>query len=242
MRSGTGLVTLGIPRSLNAVLEGQVLEAMTCPLPETGDGQLDGSAFETIMDLLADKDCLALGPGLGMSAETHRLILRIIGECTCPMVIDADGLNSVAEDTALLENAKAPVILTPHPGEMARLTGKATTEIRNDRLGCARAVAAKYHVHVVLKGARTIIAHPDGCIYINPTGNSGMASGGMGDVLTGLIAGLVAQGHGPEAATHAGVYLHGMAADILADTLGPIGFLAGEVMDRIPEAIKGIIV
>lgn len=241
MRSGTGLVSLAIPRSLNAILESQVLEAMTCPLPETTDGQLDPSAFKPIMDLLSEKKCLAIGPGLGMSAETHRLVRQIIRQCPCPMVIDADGLNSLVGETALLKDLSAPAILTPHPGEMARLTGKTTTEIQNDRMGCARRAAEKYQVHVVLKGARTIVAHPDGSIYVNPTGNSGMASGGMGDVLTGLIAGLISQGYGPEAATHVGVYLHGMAADILADTLGPIGFLAGDVINRIPEAIKDVI-
>ncbi len=240
MRSGAGLVSLAIPRSLNVILEALVLEAMTCPLPETGDGHLDTSAFKPIMDLLSNKQCLAIGPGLGTSAETQHLVRQIIADCPCPMVIDADGLNSLIGQTALLKDIGAPAILTPHPGEMAGLTGKTTTEIQSDRMGCARSVAEEYQVHVVLKGARTLIAHPDGSIYINPTGNSGMASGGMGDVLTGLIAGLISQGYGPQAATHIGVYLHGMAADILAGTLGPIGFLASDVINRIPQAAKAI--
>ena len=237
MRVGAGLVTLGLPNSINAILESQILEAMTFPLPETDDGMLGESSFNAIMELLSGKRCLAIGPGLGSAHETKSLIRRVIQESTVPIVIDADGINSLAGHTKILQNLKAPVILTPHPGEMARLVDSTAKNIQKDRVGCARNFAKRFNVHVVLKGARTIIAHPDGSVFINPTGNPGMASGGMGDVLTGIIAGLVTQGYSPETAAHAGVFLHGTAADAIADKTGPFGFLATDVMRAIPEQI-----
>jgi NAD(P)H-hydrate epimerase len=238
MRTGAGLVTLGIPASLNAILETQVIEAMTHPLPETGDGILGEVSFNTIMDLLADKKCLTIGPGLGTALETKTLVHRLIKDSTKPIVIDADGLNSLVGHTEILKNLNVPVILTPHPGEMARLIDTTSGDVQKDRIGCARNFAENFNTHLVLKGARTVIAHPDGRVFINPTGNSGMASGGMGDVLTGIIAGFISQGHSPELAAHAGVYLHGAVADSLAENSGPFGYLATDVMNAIPEQIK----
>ena len=238
MRIGAGLVTLGIPKSLNPVAETLVLEAMTRPLPETGEGVFAESAFDEVMEMLSGKKCLAVGPGMGTAPETKRLIHRIIQHCRIPMVIDADGLNNLAGHTRLLQEIDVPVILTPHPGEMARLMDTTSKEVQKDRIQSARAFAKKYHVHVVLKGAKTVIAHPDQTVAVNPTGNPGMASGGMGDVLTGMITGLITQGYSPEAATHIGVYLHGAAADSLAERIGPFGYLASEVMDAIPGEIK----
>ncbi|MBW2606545.1 MAG: NAD(P)H-hydrate dehydratase [Deltaproteobacteria bacterium] len=241
MRAGAGLVTLAIPESLNPVLETQVLEAMTYPLPETENGIIGESSFNKIMDLLSGKKCLAIGPGLGEAAETKKLVHRIIKESPVTIVIDADGLNNIAGSTEILKKAKAPLILTPHPGEMARLMDLTTGTVKKDRITCSRKFAENFNVHIVLKGAKTIIAHPEGNIFINPTGNPGMASGGMGDVLTGIIAGLVAQGFSPESAAHAGVYLHGAAADMLAEKIGPFGYLATEVMNAIPGQIKLIV-
>ncbi|MCP4373732.1 MAG: NAD(P)H-hydrate dehydratase [Deltaproteobacteria bacterium] len=241
MRAGAGLVTLAIPESLNPVLETQVLEAMTYPLPETECGMIGESSFNKIMDLLFEKKSLAIGPGLGETAETKKLVHRIVKESPVTTIIDADGLNNIAGSTELLKKAKAPLILTPHPGEMARLMGSTTGSVQKDRITCAREFAKRFNVHIVLKGAKTIIAHPEGNIFINPTGNPGMASGGMGDVLTGIIAGLVAQGFSPEAAAHTGVYLHGAAADMLAEKIGPFGYLATEVMNAIPGQIKLIV-
>lgn len=238
MHAGAGLVTLAIPESLNPVLETQVLEAMTFPLRETEAGILGESSFSQIMGLVSGKKCLAIGPGLGEAAETKKLVHRILKESSVPVVIDADGLNNLAGSTQILKKAKAPVILTPHPGEMAKLRDTTAGSIQKDRINYAREFAQEFNVHVVLKGARTIIAHPDGNIFINPTGNPGMASGGMGDVLTGIITGLVAQGFSPESAAHTGVYLHGAAADMLAEKIGPFGYLATEVMNAIPAQIK----
>ncbi|MBW2569395.1 MAG: NAD(P)H-hydrate dehydratase [Deltaproteobacteria bacterium] len=238
MRTGAGLVTLGIPRSLNPVLESQCLEVMTCSLSETIDGMFNESSFQAIVDLLPGKKCFAIGPGIGTSTETKNLVYRIIQESKVPIVIDADGLNILAEHTQILRKLKVPVVLTPHPGEMARLIKSTADVVQKNRINCARDFAEKFNVNLVLKGARTIIAHPDGRVFVNQTGNSGMASGGMGDVLTGIIAGLITQGYSPESATHIGVYLHGSAADEMAKTIGPIGFLASDVMNAIPGEIR----
>jgi len=238
MRAGAGLVTLGIPDSLNPVLEAQVMEAMTNPLPETVKGILGEASFNRIMDLLSDKECLAIGPGIGTAPETKTLFQHLLQENTKPMVIDADGLNILAGHTEILKDLDTPIVLTPHPGEMARLMSTTAAEVQKDRIKYARDFAKKFNVHVVLKGAGTVVAHPDGRVFINPTGNPGMASGGMGDVLTGVIAGFIAQGHSPELAAHAGVYLHGVAADSLAKNKGPFGYLATDVMNTLPKAIK----
>ncbi|CAB1063354.1 NAD(P)H-hydrate epimerase (EC / ADP-dependent (S)-NAD(P)H-hydrate dehydratase (EC [Olavius sp. associated proteobacterium Delta 1] len=241
LRTGAGLVTLGVAESLNPALEGRMLEAMTAPLPESGSGVIGESAFNAIRKELPGKRCLAIGPGLGQAAETKKLICKIIRQSEIPVVVDADGLNNLAGELKHVIKAKAPIILTPHPGEMARLLDTKVSMVQQNRIKCAREFSVQYNVHVVLKGAATIIAHPDGRVFINPTGNAGMASGGMGDVLTGVIAGLIVQGLAPEAACHAGVYLHGAAADSLVENMGPYGYLAGDVMKAIPREIKKIV-
>jgi NAD(P)H-hydrate epimerase len=238
MRAGAGLVTLGIAESLNPILETQVLEVMSAPLPENQNGVLGNTAFEDIKRMEAGKACLAIGPGIGQAEETRNLVKKIISQSQIPVVIDADGLNIIAGQTQLLKNSKCPAVLTPHPGEMARLMDITPAEVQQNRLQCARDFATNFKVHLVLKGAATVIAHPDGSAYMNPTGNPGMASGGMGDVLTGVLAGFITQGFTPEAAAHAAVYLHGAAADTLAKTIGPVGYLASEVMNAIPAEIK----
>ncbi len=241
LRSGAGLVTLGIAETLNAVLESQLLEAMTAPLPETQPGVLGESAFDRIKDLMTGKQCLAIGPGLGQAEPTKKLVRQIVKSSSIPLVVDADGLNNLAARVEILKSVSTPVILTPHPGEMARLMNSGVGNVQQDRIKCARDFATGFGVHVILKGARTVIAHPDGGVFVNPTGNAGMASGGMGDVLTGIVAGLIAQGHSPEEACRAGVYLHGLAADSLGETIGPYGYLAGDVMGAIPGEIKKLV-
>jgi NAD(P)H-hydrate epimerase len=241
LRSGAGLVTLGIAQSLNAVLESHVLEAMTAPLPETQPGVLGKSAFKIIYNFMEGKKCVALGPGLGQAEETKRLVQKIVESCPIPLVIDADGLNNLTGKTRILKDARAPVILTPHPGEMARLADTTISTVQQDRITCARDFAAANNVHVILKGAHTVIAHPDGQVFINPTGNAGMASGGMGDILTGIVAGLITQGIAPQQACRLGVYLHGTAADSISQKMGPYGYLAGDVVEAIPGEIKKIV-
>jgi len=238
MRAGAGLVTLGVPKSLNTVLESQVTEVMTYALPETTDHMLDTSAMDALQDLLIGKSCLAIGPGIGTAEETKQLLFRLLEKIAMPVVIDADGLNILSEKPEILRSLNIPVILTPHPGEMGRLCGVSPAAVQEDRIGRARYVATSYHVHVVLKGARTVMAHPDGRVFVNLTGNPGMASGGMGDVLTGVIAGFVTQGYAPEDAVHLGVFLHGAAADHQSIHSGPFGYLATDVMNQLPHEIQ----
>ncbi len=240
LRAGAGLVTLGTPKSLMPAMEPQVLEAMTVGLRETAEGRLSEEAGDQVLDLLEGMRCLALGPGIGTDPATCRLVHRLVQESPVPVVIDADGLNNLAEEPEILINTHAPVILTPHPGEMARLTGSTTGEVQKDRIGCAREFAESYSSYVVLKGARTVIAQPDDQIYINPTGNPGMASGGMGDVLTGMIGGFIAQGHSPDTAVRIAVFLHGAAADELCASMGPFGYLASDLMKQLPMSIAAL--
>ncbi len=237
LRSGAGLVTLAIPKSLNAIIQSQIPEIMTAPMDGRKEGIWDDSLCDGIREQLQGKKCLAMGPGMGALPETRKLVLEILRGLSIPVVLDADGLNCVCGQLEVLKGLKAPAILTPHPGEMSRLTGESVSDIQADRIGAARRFSQAHQVHLVLKGARTVIAHPDGTVYINLTANPGMATGGMGDVLTGVIAGLLAQGLGPEAASHAGVYLHGKAADALCESMGPFGFLASEVAGALPGVI-----
>jgi NAD(P)H-hydrate epimerase len=241
LRIGAGLVTLGAPASLHAIMETLTLEAMTAPLPETAVGALGPGARDTILGLTRGKSCLALGPGLGPDVETGELVRELIRSVSIPMVIDADGLNHLSGATERLQHLPVATVLTPHPGEMARLLATTATAVQRDRMACARELATALNLHVVLKGARTLIAHPDGAVYINPSGNPGMASGGMGDVLTGALAGLIAQGIPPELAARTAVYLHGAAADHLARCVGPWGYLAGEVMNALPGQIAALL-
>ncbi|MCF6249031.1 MAG: NAD(P)H-hydrate dehydratase [Desulfobacula sp.] len=240
-RSGTGLITLGIPESLNERLEPQVTEPMTRPLKEDGNGLLTETCMDQINTMLDGKQALALGPGIGTHDRTKKLVHALIEKSQIPLIIDADGLNCLADNSKVLKKKKAPAILTPHPGEMARLCRTSTAKVQADRIGTAISFAKNHDVILVLKGAQTIIALPDGTCSICPTGNPGMASGGMGDVLTGMIAGFCAQGFSPKDAARAGVYIHGLCADRLAKKLskkmGAFGYLATDVMNDIPFAI-----
>jgi ADP-dependent NAD(P)H-hydrate dehydratase / NAD(P)H-hydrate epimerase len=237
LRVGAGLVTLGIAASLNPVMETATLEAMTAPLAEAAPGVLGPGSLEQILALAQGRNCLAIGPGLGPAPATGELVRSLVRRSPCPLVIDADGLNHLAGRLDCLENLPVAAVITPHPGEMARLLGVTAAAVQSDRIGCARNLATSLKVHVILKGARTIIARPDATVFVNPTGNPGMAAGGMGDVLTGAVAGLITQGASLDLAACAAVYLHGAAADWLAQRVGPRGFLAGEVMRRLPAEI-----
>lgn len=240
MRCGAGLVTIGIPQSINTAVESQACEAMTRPLDDNGAGILTNAMADEILALLADKQCLALGPGIGTAEKTKSLVKILVGKSPAPVVLDADGLNCIAGNLETFKNKKSEIILTPHPGEMARLTGTTAANVQKDRIGAARALATAHEVHVVLKGARTVIAMPDGRIHINPTGNPGMASGGMGDVLTGMIAGFIAQKYSIRDSLRIAVYLHGAAGDMLQQDRGDYGYLATDVMNILPETIKAI--
>ena len=242
VRAGAGLVTLAVPASLNHILEMKTTEAMTLPLPDEGDGCLSIQAKEVIEKALVGKDALALGPGISWTAGTARLVRELTEQSVVPMVVDADGLNALSDDPSVLTRKRSPaVVLTPHPGEMARLAGVTTAAVEFDRIGTARGFAMKFGVYVVLKGARTVIAAPDGLTAVNGSGNPGMASGGMGDVLTGLLVALLGQGNDPFAACKLGVFLHGHAADLVAAEKGEIGMSAVDVQEHLPFALKGLI-
>jgi len=241
LRAGTGLVTLAVPHELNPIFEAGLVEAMTIPLPNSATC-LSIDDYDLIRDRLQGKDALVIGPGLGTAAETRELVLRLYRELDLPMVVDADGLNILAMDPDRIARPPGPRILTPHPGEMARLTGLTSGEVQADRLRAARRFTADTGTDVdngvtlILKGAGTIICDPDGSWAVNTTGNPGMAAGGMGDVLSGLVGGLLAQGYAPAAAARLGVYLHGLAADRLAPERRQ-GYLASEVAAVIPDII-----
>jgi len=236
-RSGAGLTTLAVPATLQAVLEAQVREAMTAALADTGDGAAalaDGAAVNA---LLADREAVVCGPGMGQAPATRALVAHVVRQCAAPLVLDADGLNAVAGG-ALLRDRPGPTVVTPHPGEMARLQSGDTARVQADRLGAARAFARAERVVVVLKGARTIIASPDGATAICPTGNPGMASGGMGDVLSGVIGALLAQGLAAYDAAALGVFAHGAAGDAVAARQGETGLLASDLLAELPVTLE----
>jgi len=239
VRTGSGLVTLAVPASLNSILETKTTEAMTLPLADDGMGFLGGRNRDAMLLALRGKDCVALGPGVSREAETAALARMLLRDCTLPMVVDADGLNAIAEEVSiLLESRPQILVLTPHPGEMSRLTGLSVDDIEKDRVAAAGDFAQRYGVYLVLKGAASVIASPDGRIAVNGSGNPGMASGGMGDVLTGIIASLLGQGYQAMEACMAGVFIHGLAADLAAAEKGEIGINATDVQERIPFAYK----
>lgn len=239
VRSGSGLVTLAVPESLNPILEVKTTEAMTVPLPETRGGYLTDGALAALDGLLPGKDAVALGPGLGQQPETVTFVQQLTGRVTLPLVMDADALNALAGDITLLRKTRsAAIVLTPHPGEMARLMGVTVGDVQADRLAVAVDFARNFGIHLILKGDRTVIASPDGAAAINGSGNPGMASGGMGDVLTGIIASLLGQGYPARDACRLGVFLHGHAADMVAETRGEIGIRATDVQEMLPFAYK----
>ncbi len=241
LRIGAGLVTVGTPGSVNDVLEAKLLEAMTLPLPETKARTLARSGLDRVLAFMQARTALAIGPGLSTHPETVELVQSLMRHLDRPSVLDADALNALASRASLLTECKIPPILTPHPGEMARLEVDATAHSVNaDRLGTARRFARERGVFVVLKGARTVIARPDGLLAICPTGNPGMATAGTGDALTGMIVGLLAQAVPAWEAACAATYLHGLAGDLAARQLGQAGMLAGDLIDHIPHALQAI--
>jgi len=241
LRAGAGLVTVAVPESLHDIMESKLTEVMTVPLPDTGKGSLSRDARQKILSLLENANVLAIGPGLSTVPEVVTMLRELLPSVRIPCVIDADGLNALAGEVDILRKIQAPVVITPHPGEMARLMGVTIREIQEDRLSVAGKAATTWNVVSLLKGARTVVAAPNGAIYINPTGNPGMATGGSGDVLTGVVAALIAQGLGPAQAASAGAYIHGLAGDIGAGIKGMIGLTAGDILLNLPAAIMNIV-
>ncbi len=240
-RPGVGLWTVGTPRSPQPIMATKLTEAMTLGLPETQIGSLAWPAVNEILDYVGRRRiaAVALGPGLTVHQGTVAFVEQFIPVCPSPLVLDADGLNALKGQVSILKKAISPVILTPHLMEMRRLTRKAAGAISRNREGEAKALAAAYKVICLLKGHRTVVS--DGTrVYVNKTGNPGMASGGMGDVLTGVIGALLAQGRDPYEAACLGAYVHGLAGDLAVRQLGQWGMMASDVIDHLPPAIRRI--
>jgi NAD(P)H-hydrate epimerase len=241
LRSGAGLVTVATPQDVLPIVAGGMPEMMTAPLASTegGTASLRNLDYGKFSEILEGKSVLAIGPGLSMQSETQQFIRLVVGQTELPIILDADGLNAYegAADT-LNERHAAALVLTPHPGEMARLLGVTVKEVQARRLEIALEAAGRWRAHVILKGFHTILATPSGHAYINTTGNAGMATGGTGDALTGILAGLTAQ-FGVEdwaRVLSLGVYLHGLAGDIAASRVGEAPLIASDLIDAIPEA------
>jgi len=239
MLSGAGLVYVAVPEELSQIYNIKLTEPIIIKLPSISQS-LSFRGLDTLMSEVRNKDVVVIGPGLGRNFTTGRLVEEFVQKCEKPMVIDADGLNLLKGSMAL-KNAKAPVIITPHPGEMAALCGITVEEVQNNRIQVAIRFSKEYNVNVVLKGSGTIVSTPDGRCFINPTGNPGMATAGTGDVLAGLIGGLLGQGLEPADACIAGVYIHGAAGDLAALKKGQHGVIAGDVAEAIPYSIKYLV-
>jgi ADP-dependent NAD(P)H-hydrate dehydratase / NAD(P)H-hydrate epimerase len=234
LRSGAGLVTVATPAGCQSVVASMAPEYMTEGIEEASNG-LDVAAVDRILDLA--RDVVALGPGLGREPGTKAFIKAFVDRATMPLVIDADGLNAFSDDPDRLAGREGrDVIITPHPGEMGRLVGMSADEVQGSRLEIARNFAVAHHVYVVLKGHRTLIATPDGTVFINPTGNPGMATGGTGDVLTGMVAAWLAQLLDAEAACKVAVYLHGMAGDLAEADEGEVAMTAADLAAHLGDA------
>ena len=244
LRSGSGIVTLGIPESLNPVMETKLTCVMTYPLPETEASTLSNNGRKEILKLCESHDVVALGPGLSQHPETRGLILWLIKNMDRTMVIDADGLNALANNVDVLHKIKQNVVLTPHPGEMSRLAGLCSAkDVQKERLNTAtqfvqsiqKKLKGEKKLVLVLKGDKTIVADYKK-VYVNRTGNTGMATAGVGDVLTGIIVSLIGQGLGVFDASQLGVYIHGLAGDIAAKKKGELSMIASDIIDCLPDA------
>ena len=239
-RTGSGLITLALPAGLNLALEAKLTEVMTLPCPETAGGSLSLAAEGRIAGWIERTDVWALGPGLGADEESIALVRRLAAQFPGPVVVDADGLRAFSGADCPRPAGAPPAVLTPHPGEMARLLGEGHEAPAGPPYETARRYAQARGCVLVLKGAPTVVAEPGGEVWVNPTGNAGLATGGSGDVLTGIIASLLGQGLGPAEAARVGVYLHGAAADRLAETRGVIGYAPTDLIEMLPGTLQAL--
>lgn len=237
MRAGAGLVTLGIPESLHPIVASKLTEAMTLPLPETGEQTLSQKALKEIEVFLKKADCLLIGPGLSQNPQTQSLIRSVLRISDKPMVVDADALNALAGHLGILKKLKSPVVLTPHPKEMARLLDLSAAGVQKNRKKVANDFALRYNITLVLKGHQTIVASKGHEAYVNMTGNPGMATAGSGDVLAGIIAAFMVQGLSAYDAARYGVYLHGLAGDLAAKEKTEISLIASDIIEYLSKAL-----
>lgn len=240
LKTGCGLVVVGIPKSLSSIIEIKLTEAMSQPLPESANGGLSIEGFDQILARSKWADCMVIGPGLGVEKETGKLLEKLLLTVKCPIVIDADGLNLLAGRKKILENLPENVVLTPHPGEFLRLTGLTKGDLTKDRVIAVRECARKWKTVIVLKGSPTLIGGANGSVYINTTGNPGMATGGSGDVLSGIIGSLIAQGMDTLEAAWAGVFIHGSAGDSAKQRFGVRSMVAGDIVDNLSGIFENL--
>jgi hydroxyethylthiazole kinase-like uncharacterized protein yjeF len=236
-RAGAGLVTWAFPESLATLIGTSVVETITLPYPDGGSGMPSLNAREHLSEASFEADAVVLGSGLAVSGEAGELVRLLIPEIHAPLVLDAGALTALGTEFKPLEKRERPTILTPHPGEMSRLTGVPVKEIQADRSAAAQALASNTGALVVLKGAGTVIASPE-ALAVNESGNPGMATAGAGDVLAGVIAALLGQGMAPFDAARLGAYLHGLAGDIAAEERGVHGVMAGDLIEALPAAYR----
>ena len=250
LRAGAGLVTVATAKSALATVAGFYPELMTEPLPETDEGTISAGASEKIQALAKGKSVVAIGPGISRVAETAELVRKLVKATEIPVVLDADGLNAFEGRTEELKGGERPLVITPHPGEMARLMGNTIADVQEYRVGAAQAMAMLHKLIVVLKGHRTLVVRPDGEAWVNTTGNPGMSTGGTGDILTGMVAGLMAQSTAREKnknavneneallAVIAAVHLHGLAGDVMRESVGEHSMVATDLLRGLPEAFR----
>ncbi|MHB1418727.1 MAG: NAD(P)H-hydrate dehydratase [Bacillota bacterium] len=235
LRSGAGLVTVAVPRSLHPIMEIKTTEVMTRPLPETIEKSLSQEGADKVLELVEQASVVILGPGMSRNSSTAALVRMLISRIKVPMILDADALHALAQDTTLLRETPVAKVLTPHPGEMSSLLNTTVGKVQDNRLKVAEDAARQWGTITVLKGARTIVALPDGRTFVNTSGNPGMATGGTGDVLSGIIGGLIAQGIAPSNAAAIAVYVHGAAGDIAVGEKGQMGMTAGDLLASLPS-------
>jgi len=238
LRSGVGLCTVATAVSQQPIVAGFSMELMTEALPETAAQSISFRAKDRVLDLASQRDAVALGPGLSLDPESQALARALVAEIDRPMVVDADALSALAGHLDLLDDAPGPRLLTPHPGEMARMLGTSVAEVQADRIETVREFCGRHRVFLVLKGARSVLGGPDGRVFISHTGNPGMATGGSGDVLTGMIGAFLARRFDPLAALQAGCVLHGLAGDLAAANRGEEGLIASDIVEAIPGALN----
>ncbi len=254
LQTGAGLVTIGVPDSMIDIFQGKVIEEMTLPLPDNGKGGFSGNSLKDISEFIRKKaDVVAVGPGMGFDKETCEIVSQLVRKSPIPVVIDADGINSLSlltrtDLTSLLSNSLSPIIITPHTGEFARLLIDSDADFRTEcariegnRIETAQRFSQETGTCIVLKGVPTITASPDGRVYVNSTGNPGMATAGAGDVLTGVIASLIGQGSAPLHASILGVYLQGLSGDLAAEKLGKHSTTALSLISNLHGAIGSLL-
>ncbi len=241
LRTGAGIVTVAVPRSLNAIVEQKLTETITKPLPESDNGFLGRDSLESILESVQKADVIAIGPGMGVSVESETLLKELLPQLKIPVVLDADGLNLLSNiiknDKDFIKKLPKDIILTPHPGEMSRLADMSISDIQENRLKVAEKFSKDWNCNLVLKGAKTIISSPSNRTYLNITGNPGMATGGSGDVLTGIISSFVGQGYNCLTSSAMGVFIHGFAADIAAGVKGEYSLTAGDIVEYLPRVL-----